>query len=258
MSAVALITNYETWPLTLRCVDALLGLSEQSLTRIIIVDDASTGAPPKLPAKVAVVSNPVNVGYVASVTVGFSRVEEDVVVLLDSDAYPLMDVVSPLFELFVANPRLGAIGFHAVDGSGAPTGSWETEPSVADLVLGQRLSAAAGRWSLVSHSRGKIGVFSSGMAIRSAAFRDVGGFDEGFEFLDADLDFSLRLQDKDWEVRPSQDLRVLHTGGGSPQETSRRVIRFHINRWRLLSKRNRIPAPLLVCRTRRSWDGLTS
>jgi GT2 family glycosyltransferase len=74
----------------------------------------------------------------------------------------------------------------------------------------------------------------------------IGGFEKSFDFLHADIDFSLRLQDADWSIEADSGLLCFHQGGGSPQTRSQRVVRFHQNRWRLLCGHGHVPSALLA------------
>ena len=75
---------------------------------------------------------------------------------------------------------------------------------------------------------------------------EIGGFDEEFDFLDADTDFSMRLRRAGWEIAMEKRVRILHEGSGSPQATATRVVRHHANRWRLLEKHGLITHPTLL------------
>jgi GT2 family glycosyltransferase len=243
----ALITNYNTWQLTNLCARELDRWSKDSLMEILVVDDASDqkAQHENLPTQVRVVYNSKNCGYAPSVNIGFSNIKEDVVILLDSDAYPLMDLTESLEHLFATNPKLGAVGFKLVDNNGQPTGYCSPEPSVLGLLLGQQLSDLYD--AKVKRTIDSIVcIHSCGMAIRRTAFEEIGGFDEGFDFLDADIDFSMRLDAAGWDLQIDPNLVAYHEGGGSPQTTAKRVLRHHRNRWRLLSKHGRIRFPFLL------------
>jgi GT2 family glycosyltransferase len=84
------------------------------------------------------------------------------------------------------------------------------------------------------------------MAVWQEAVEDVGGFDEGFDFLDADTDFSMRLRQAGWRLTKSDEVTAYHEGGGSPQSTAKRVARHHQNRWRLFRKHGKLRHPGLV------------
>jgi GT2 family glycosyltransferase len=243
LSVSILITNYETWPDAARCARAAVEHSGDSLEEVLIVDDCSSSTgPDDLPNPIRVVRNETNRGYVRSVNIGFSQLDSDIVVLLDSDAEPLMDVVPGVRDAFSRDSALGALALHLVDRDGTSTGAVSPEPTVLHYVLGQR----AGSW-LRRATRGdglptpdRMCLHSCGMAVRREAFEEIGGFDEAFDFLDADTDFSMRLRQTGWRLRKSDDLVAHHEGGGSPQSTAKRVLRHHRNRWRLLRKHRKI------------------
>lgn len=249
LSVSVLITNYETWPDAARCARAAVEHSGDRLDEVLIVDDCSESTgPADLPAPIRVVRNKTNQGYVRSVNIGFSHLDSDIVVLLDSDAEPLMDVVPGVSESFAGHPGLGAMALHLVDSDGNPTGAVSPEPTVLHYVLGQRAGARLRR---VTQGDGlpppnRMCLHSCGMAVRRDAFADVGGFDEGFDFLDADTDFSMRLRRAGWELAKSDDIVAYHEGGGSPQSTAKRVVRHHRNRWRLLRKHDKLRYPVIA------------
>ncbi|MFM6370440.1 MAG: hypothetical protein ACKPGN_19785, partial [Dolichospermum sp.] len=63
------------------------------------------------------------------------ELQEDIVILLDSDAYPLMDLTEAISQAFSNNHKLGAVGFQLVDEKGKPTGSHEKVPTAIELLL---------------------------------------------------------------------------------------------------------------------------
>jgi len=220
--------------------------SGDQLDEVLIVDDcSSTTGPDDLPDPIRVVRNETNQGYVRSVNIGFSELDSDIVVLLDSDAEPLMNVVPGVRDAFSEDPELGAMALHLVDRDGHPTGAVSPEPTVLHYVLGQKagswLRRATGGNGLPPPER--LCLHSCGMAVRRTAAEEIGGFDEGFDFLDADTDFSMRLRRAGWRLAKSDDLVAYHEGGGSPQSTAKRVVRHHRNRWRLLRKHGKLEAP---------------
>ena len=246
MSISVVVTNYNTKGLTIRCLDGLKSQVGHQSLQVIVVDDASTEKlSGSLPAWVELVENETNQGYVKSVNVGVGRATGDVVLLLDSDACPVSDVVTPIAEAFARNDRLGGLGFHLVDAGGRPTAATQPEPTALGLALGQALEARFSSWI---HRRpdGWFTVHSCAIAFRRKAFIEIGGFDEEFDFLDADTDFSMRLRRAGWEIAMEGRVRILHEGSGSPQATATRVVRHHANRWRLLEKHGLIRHPRLL------------
>lgn len=225
----AVITNYETWDLTVRCIANLVAHCGSDLAEIIVVDDASTSRPTHdLGDEVRIIFNNENMGYVKSVNVGVRHCRSPYILLMDSDAYALSNLAQSVFRAFDASPDLGAMGFALVSNNGRPTGSVSSEPNILGFVLGQRLE-----WLVAGRNTA---IHSCAMGVRKSAFDAVGGFDEDFDFLDADIDFSMRLRAAGWTLTMNLDHRAIHEGGGSPQSTGARVVRYHRNRFRLLKK----------------------
>jgi hypothetical protein len=248
-SVSVLITNYETWPDAARCARSAVEHTGDHLDKVLIVDDCSENAgPDDLPEPIRVVRNDTNQGYVRSVNIGFSHLESDIVVLLDSDAEPLMDFVPGVREAFRRDADIGALAFHLVDRDGNPTGAVSPEPTVFHYVLGQQASSWLRRTTTGNGlpPRDQMCLHSCGMAVRRKAFESVGGFDEAFDFLDADTDFSMRLRQAGWRLQKSDDLVAYHEGSGSPQSTAKRVVRHHRNRWRLLRKHDKLRHPAVA------------
>lgn len=238
MTISAVITNYNTWQQTLRAVESVVHQqTTNELQEIIIVDDASekdvvTEALLAAMPLVRVHRNEENLGYVRSVNVGVRLTQSELVLLLDSDAQLLTPYEENIGKAFASTERLGALGLKLVDEVGTPTGNSENEPTRWTLLLGQKLHGLLPK----KYKTGAIVIYSCGIAFRREAFDQVGGFDEGFDFLDADLDFSMALTRAGWKLAINPNVTACHTGGGSPQLTSKRVLRFYVNRYRLLQK----------------------
>ncbi len=243
MKASVVITNYETWPATLTCLRALERHSATLIHEIVVVDDGTRSSPPsEVPAGVRIVRNAVNRGYVASVNIGFHEVSGDWVLLLDSDACPRMDVVEPLSRAFAADKSLGAVALQTVDEEGRPTASSCEEPDALDLVLGPRLGEYYLKLRKLLAEPPRV-LASCALAVRRSAFESIAGFDEAFDFLDADFDFSMRLSRAGFRTCVDPTLLAFHVGSGSPQTLSRRVLRAYENRWRLLEKHRKLAWP---------------
>jgi GT2 family glycosyltransferase len=239
------VTNYRTWELTRRCVEAVASLG--GAEEVVVVDDGSPEPPPPgLDERARVLVNAANQGLCRSLNRGVRECAADVVVLFDSDAYPLVEFAAPLRAAFAADPQLAVVGFATVGAGGQPTGSWEQEPGVLGFVLGPRLDVLRRRLRPPRRAADRLSVFTCAMAVRRDAFLAIGGFDEAFDWLDLDHDLSLRLRGAGYRLAVRSDLVAFHEGGGAPQATSERVLRAYSNRWRLLRKHGKIRRPALV------------
>jgi GT2 family glycosyltransferase len=244
-SLAILATNYNTWDLTTRCVDACVQQDAGHFDKLYIYDDCSTiPFTGTFPGCVQLIRGAKNLGLTRALNAAFASVEEDVVVLFDSDAYPTTPFCLEVSKLFEADPQLGLVALRTVGTSGAPSESYTTEPNLWSLLLGQALYAKF-ESSLADRS-GRVSVFTCAMAIRKSAFDEIGGFDENFDWLDLDHDFSMRMNRSRWRVKIAPDARIFHEGGGTPQETRHRLLRFYKTRWYLLRKFDRIAMPLVA------------
>ncbi|MRX45672.1 glycosyltransferase family 2 protein [Pedobacter puniceum] len=236
-----LITNYNTWELTERCIRSVeYADPSKVIQEIIVVDDCSTQNAPVYFQEhplVKIIKNEDNLGYVKSVNKAFAEATQSICLLLDSDAYLISDIAL-IPKIFEEQKGLGILGFNLVDEHGKSTGRGGPEPDVWSLVLGQQLERS---FRKLFPKRSKyMTLYSCGIAIRKKAFEAIGGFDESFDFLDADHDFSMRMTRNEWDIAVCDDIHIFHKGGGSPQLTSKRVIRFYENRLKLLRNHNKV------------------
>jgi GT2 family glycosyltransferase len=238
------VTNYDSWDLTRECLAAVLSYADH-IDSILLVDDASPSQPPPLDGRVRLMVNSHNLGLVRSLNRALELIKTDLVVVFDCDAVPLTDFTAPVRRAFAAESRLALVGFATVDGERRPTASFESEPDVASLVLGQRLHRVYLRRRRDSGSA-PLCVYACAMALRRSAFAELGGFDERFDWLDFDHDFSMRVHRSPWQLRILPEVVVRHSGSGAPQRSSQRVRRFYRNRWLLLAKHGKIRWPILV------------
>ncbi len=239
LSVGVLVLNYNTWDLALRALNASIHLEQESVKEYVLFDDGSQTPPPVVvDGRIRVIRGEANRGYTGALKVAFTEMKSDLVVVFDADAYPVKPFATCARERFECDKQLGQLAFFAEDENGSPTGSFlNREPTKWSLLLGQRLDGWISR--KVPRSKG-LCVFSCCMATRLKAYMQVGGVDENFDFLDADLDYSMRLRRSGWKIATDPSLRAFHVGGGWSQPQRHRVLRFYKSRWYLLRKHNLI------------------
>lgn len=244
LSVGVLVLNYNRWELALRTLNAAMELEDGNVAEYVLFDDGSATPPPiEIDRRIRVVRGESNRGFGRALPVAFAAMNSDIVVLFDSDACPLTPFATKVREQFQSDERLGQIGFCAQDENGSQTESYLNEPTQWSLILGQALHARLSRKPV---QRDKLCVITGCMATHAAAYADIGGFDAGFDFLDVDIDYSMRLRRRGWKVEVEPTIRVYHVGGGTPQSQRQRVLDFYKGRWRLLRKHGLIPYPRLA------------
>lgn len=237
LSIGVLVLNYNTWELALRALDAAIRLDSDAVQEFILYDDGSTTPPPPVfDPRIRFIRGGVNRGFAGALNAAFAQMNSAIVVLFDSDAYPLTPFAARVRERFETEFQLGQIGFFTEDRNGSRTESYFSEPSKWSLLLGQRLYTCFPFKARMSN----LCVITGCMATRSQAHVQVGGFDENLEFLDVDVDYSMRLRQSGWKVIIEPSVKVFHEGGGTPQLQRHRVLRFYKSRWYLLRKHGQI------------------
>jgi len=244
LSVGVLVLNYDTWDLALRALGAAMRLEAGNITEFVLYDDGSTKQPPReIDSRIRLIRGEANRGFGRALPVALAATKSDIVVLFDSDAYPLTPFFERVRERFERDARLGQLGFRAQDEQGSQTESYFNEPTQWSLILGQALYA---RVSTKSVRQDKLCVITGCMATRAAACAAVGGFDAEFDFLDVDVDYSMRLRRSGWKVEVDPSITVFHVGGGTQQLMRHRVLHFYKSRWRLLRKHALMPSPRLA------------
>jgi GT2 family glycosyltransferase len=239
-----LVLNYNTWDLALRALDAAIGLESGNVTEYVLFDDGSVDPPPQgIDSRIAVIRGEINRGFGRALCEAFAAMKSDIVVLFDSDAVPLTPFAEKVRGHFERDARLGQLGFRAQDANGAQTESFFNEPTQWSLILGQALDAHVRK---ETPRPGRLCVITGCMATRARAYRQVGGFDGEFDFLDVDVDYSMRLRRSGWKVEVDPSIEVFHVGGGSARPMRNRVLHFYKSRWRLLRKHGLMPNPRLA------------
>ncbi|MGB0064651.1 MAG: glycosyltransferase, partial [Terracidiphilus sp.] len=239
LSVGVLVLNYNTWDLALRALDAAIELEAGNVAEYVLFDDGSTSLPPqKIDNRIRLVREKSNRGFGRALPAAFAEMKSDIVVLFDSDAYPLTPFVTQVRERFDRDAQLGQLGFRAEDKNGSQTESYFNEPTHWSLTLGQALHAKLNKKAL---QPGRLCVITGCMATRAAAYAQVGGFDPAFEFLDVDVDYSMNLRRRGWKVEVDPAIKVFHVGGGTPQLMRHRVLHFYRSRWHLLRKYGLMP-----------------
>jgi GT2 family glycosyltransferase len=244
LSIGVLVLNYNTWALALRSLEAAIRLEDKEVSDYVLYDDGSTEPPPLgIDRRIRLICANANLGFAHALTVAFAAMTSDIVVLFDSDAYPLTSFASQVRSRFKEEHDLGQLGFRAEDEFGRQTESYLGEPSQWSLILGQALYARTPKKAL---HPSRLCVITGCMATRMEAYLQVGGFDRRLGFLDVDLDYSMRLHRRGWGVKTDSSVRVLHVGGGTPQLQRNRVLQFYKSRWYLLRKHGLLWSPKLA------------
>ncbi|OAQ38593.1 hypothetical protein A5893_14360 [Pedobacter psychrophilus] len=244
MKVSIIIPNYNTWDLVKRNITACLKYDDDLIEEIIVVDDCS----PTLnyihfPSKVKIIRNETNLHYTKTVNIGLKNAISDILVLLDSDAYPTKPFIKDLILQF-EDLNIGCIGFKTINDLGDDSGNFMYFPSAYGLIAGQQIHKFLKKYD--RRRNRKIIPFSCAVSFRKNCLKDLNYFDDYFPVLDADIDLCYRIYESKWKLIYHPEIEIYHVGGNSIPKDSKRVLLFYKSRWQLLKKFHLIPFPIIT------------
>lgn len=251
LSVDVIITTYQGWELTKRCLEHL---EEQTMAHVVFVSDsASTDGTPEnirtLFPHVVLIASAHDPGYAAATNRGVAAGSADIVVLLNNDAFCRPDFLKRVVAPFDRDQQVGAVAPLTVrsDEQTIDSVGLTLDVTLAPFIrlAGEPLhQVLAAQPLLVSPGGGAD-------AYRRAAWSDVGGFDERLSFYGADLDLALRLHTRGWTTVAAPEAVAVHLRSATSGHRTRRAREsggwaraYLLRRWGVL--RSRIAARALA------------
>ncbi|MDD1769048.1 MAG: glycosyltransferase [Methanomassiliicoccales archaeon] len=192
--------------------------------------------------------------YGRSINAGIEAASSfDLIVGMDSDAFPDRGTVEKTIRYARKDPRLGYVGAKIVQCNGKPPNIgwvlqniwWYLINSVRNLAPRSALKRILmGKWwsfsvRVPSHyvPRRMVGIITTFFVIKRECFDEVGPFDESFRYSFVDVDYSFRILTSRWYVSVCPQASVLHRGHAT---ATRRLQEEEFEGWnRYLSKWSR-------------------
>jgi GT2 family glycosyltransferase len=222
------IAAYNTRTYLERCLAALGDEHE-----VIVVDTGSTDGSQKLVREkfphVCRLDLEVNPGYGAALNAGVALASNELVVLMNGDAWPQPGGVERLVEGAAHEPHGGVFGPRLLNPDGT------LQPSVRGFPTIWRLATEYLflRW-LAPRSRALNAFYGSGfdhtsrreaefllgavLLVRRHVFDEIGGFDESFFMFNEEVDLCYRARAAGWTVLFWPDAEFVHVGGASTSQ----------------------------------------
>lgn len=234
----AIIVAYKT-PAELAAAVASLHAQQMVPDEIIVVDNgAADGAAIPESADfrdVRIEQSPTNVGYGAGCNLAARSAAGDRLLVMNADVVLTAEASEAMVRRLDQDGQVGVVGPQILSG-GRLQSSARSWPSLRTGLFGRRSLATrllmrAGHYPAElrpTHSGGHNVDWVSGacMLLRTSAFWQVGGFDEGYWMYWEDADLCRRLEHSGWKVAYEPNAVVHHATGASG--TSERTIRaFH-------------------------------
>jgi hypothetical protein len=170
------------------------------MARVIIVDDASTDDSLAVArgladadARITVIAHAHNQGHITTYNDGLDAVETDYVTLLSADDLVADGALGRATALLAANPRVGMVYGRPVEFTGDPPSSEMTglTPYTWTRWRGKE-------WIALSCLRGRCFILSPEVVMRTAAVRQIGGYNHDLP-KSGDLEYWLRTAAR-WDV----------------------------------------------------------
>jgi GT2 family glycosyltransferase len=209
------VLNWNGRQATSDCVDALLELSYENRSPIVVDNGSTDGSAAALRDRyrgLHVLETGANLGFAGGMNAALRllcREEPDYVWLLNNDTRPAPDALGALVALAEREPDLGAIGSVLVAGD---------ETDAVQAWGGGRVSFWSG---LPHHHRKPVSrehvhyLVGASLFLRWPAVRDVGFLDERFFLYWEDTDLCFRLRAAGWKLAVAEGSVVRHRGYGS-------------------------------------------
>lgn len=231
MISVVLV-QHNRGDLTCACVESLLCHSREGC-EIIVVDNGSTDGSLEAVRErfgwLRIVPREKNLGFGAANNAGAELARGDFLFFLNNDTYALTDPLRPLEAYMQTHPECGAAGIalRNTDGSPQPsTGKW---PSIRTEWLtkhGRRLYDPR-EYASVDWLTG------AALCVRREAFRQAGGFDEGYFMYFEDVDLCRRLANLGLARHFVPSIEMVHLGGASQAAGARQRMQKEYRRSQL-------------------------
>lgn len=205
-----------------RAVASVMAQRDVDVDCLVVVNAADPIDPPA-GARMLVAGR--NLGIPAGRNVGARRVDGELVVFLDDDAWIIGDdMLRRAAERFAAEPDLGIISLRIVD----PDGQDTARRHVPRVRVGDPTASS------------EVTTFLGGACIvRRAVFDDIGWLPDDFEYAHEETSLAWRALDAGWRIRYAGDLAIHH-----PATRPGRHARYHY-----LTARNRV----LLARRHLPW-----
>jgi GT2 family glycosyltransferase len=203
--------------LLLGAVDALKACWDPACDEAIVVDNASSDdSLVQLTARhpdVTVIRNACNNGFGRACNQGLRAAHGEFALILNNDARLPAGALDDFADFFRRHDRAGLLAGQLVGPDGRPQRSFGFYPGLAsETGIGRKRKAPLPAADTPFQVETVVGAC---MAVRMAAVRDTGGFDEDFFFYFEETEWCLRLCRKGWGIWLLPAVKVLHGKGES-------------------------------------------
>jgi N-acetylglucosaminyl-diphospho-decaprenol L-rhamnosyltransferase len=248
--AVAIV-NYNTRDHLRACLSSVLA---DTRGEVVVADNASSDGSAEMVRSdfpsVALYANQTNRGYGAAANQAIASCRAPYVLLLNSDTRLAPGTLLRLSEYLDQHPAAAIVGPRLVHSDGKLQASCYPFPTPLNVFLEQSsLDRLLGRVPLLRglslrtwpHTRPRVVpyVVGAALAIRRAAFEQVGGFDESIFMYSEEADLSYRLAQAGWQTHFAPVATVVHVEAASTaQRRAEMLYRLYVSNMRFYQRCN--------------------
>jgi N-acetylglucosaminyl-diphospho-decaprenol L-rhamnosyltransferase len=220
----AIVVHYRAEDCLPQCLDALLANQSEIPLEVIVVDNASLTEPKRWETaypQVRWILRSQNQGFGTAANEGARAANGEFLLLLNSDAWPIDGALDQMVDYLTANPSVAVVNplLFSPGGDRQPVlgGSVPTVGRMLAAKLNRILPLGPPSIPTADASGAVELQWPSGavMLCRGRAWKEIGGFDEGFFLYFEDCDFGLRLRRNGWRIALLPRSRAIHIGGAS-------------------------------------------
>jgi N-acetylglucosaminyl-diphospho-decaprenol L-rhamnosyltransferase len=227
LRADVVVVSYNTREHLRTCLESVL--RDDPGTVIVVDNGSSDGSVEMVQSQfpsVQLIFDPRNRGYGAAANLGFAASTTECVVLLNSDTVLSPGTLASLSAYLHEHAQVGIVGPRLRNLDGTLQRSCFPFPSPLTAFLGEThlgylirfvpvLRARHPRTWPHNEPREMPWILGAALAIRRAAFEQIGGFDEAFFMYAEEIDLCYRMQRRGWKIHYAPVADVVHFGGAS-------------------------------------------
>ena len=237
MKFSAVIVNYASWPLTVRCVESLYATGYGDFEVVIVDNDRRE--PPEIPYPGRLIRNKENLGFARACNQGIAASTGDLLVLINPDSVVEESFFERVQDFFEGNPSVGIVGPRIVHSDGRLQLTARRELSMVSGLLGRtslltrlfpKSSLVKSQFPAVTELTGPTAVdwvAGACMVVRRRTLDEVGLLDERFFMYFEDADLCRRVCEARWSVYYLPEVEVVHHAGGSSRSRPRAIWDLH-------------------------------
>lgn len=230
------LVSYNTREMTIRCLSTLrerLAVECPNSEILLVDNDSSDGtshAIERMFPDVTVIRSGGNVGFGRANNLAFAKARGELILLLNTDAFPEPGAIGRLFSAITSDDGLAAIGPQLLNADGTEQQSWHCVPTLWGACKSCFQRPAVG--GIVEDSRAEVTHETDGaracegfvvgacLLTRRRVVNEVGGFDPGFFMYFEEAEWQMRMRDRGGRIATVPTAKVVHLEGASGTSTA--------------------------------------